>query len=115
MIRSFKSISLSLAGLAFMATCIGGMTSCNDAEHRKASGYQTEKQEVYLARWIDGLKKSKKPPFRLLKINGAGCFIGTWGYDGHGGPGLALMPDQTACDNPRYTPITIEIELTPEL
>lgn len=86
------------------------ITSC---DMDKAGDNDVNWQYNGIGTWTDALKKSEKP-FRLVKVNGIGCFLATWGGERvHGGPAMSPAPDQKVCDDPRYAPYTVTLDFAP--
>lgn len=94
----------------FLISMAVGCELTGDGRHF-AKPENVRHQERMLDEWVDALTKAKTP-FRLFKIIGSGCFVGTWGYNGYGGPGLAMSPNQAACDDPANAGITTVFQLT---
>lgn len=88
-----------------------GCEQIKATDQNTATPEDVKLQELKLDQWVDALKRVKAP-FRLFKIIGSGCFVATWGYNGYGGPGLAMSPNQAACDNPANAGITKVFQLT---
>lgn len=79
----------------------------------KAGNNDVNWQYNGIGTWTDALKKSEKP-FRLVKVNGIGCFLATWGGERiHGGPAMSPTPNQKVCDDPRYAPYTVMLDFAP--